>query len=173
MMIDSVPRRSILALTFSLRAFAMMMIACVVTACASLPDRDPVQVQVAGIEPLPGEGMEMRMLVKLRVQNPNNDPVDYDGIYLKLEVQDRAFATGVSDERGTVPRYGEALVSVPMTVSTLRMMSNIFGMLDGKPVDKVRYKLYGKLDGPGLGSTRFELQGDFAAPTAPAPRFNP
>ncbi|HKU70679.1 MAG TPA: Water stress and hypersensitive response domain-containing protein, partial [Burkholderiales bacterium] len=55
-----------------------MVVACVATACASLPDRDPVQVQVAGIEPLPGEGMEMRMLVKLRVQNPNNDPVDYD-----------------------------------------------------------------------------------------------
>ena len=41
------------------------------TACATLSDRDPLQVTVAGIESLPGEGMEMRLLVKLRVQNPN------------------------------------------------------------------------------------------------------
>ena len=34
------------------------------------PQRDPLQVTVAGIEPLESQGMEMRMLVKLRIQNP-------------------------------------------------------------------------------------------------------
>ncbi len=39
-------------------------------ACASLQRSEPVQVNLVGVEPLAGEGLEMRMLVKLRVQNP-------------------------------------------------------------------------------------------------------
>lgn len=172
---DTVARaaRRMLALPVSLRALALAFVACVVTACASLPNQDPLQVTVADIESLPGEGLEMRMLVKLRVQNPNDAAVAYDGIYLKLEVLDKTFATGVSDERGSIPRYGETLVTVPMTVSTLRVVVNALGMLNGQPIDKVHYKLHGKLDGPGFGSTRFDLQGEFALPAATAPRVTP
>ena len=42
--------------------------------------RDPLQVTVAGVESIPGEGMELRLLVKLRVQNPNDLPVEYNGV---------------------------------------------------------------------------------------------
>ena len=48
--------------------------------CAALQGRDPLNVSVAGIEPLQGEGLELRLLVKLRVQNPNDAPVDYNGV---------------------------------------------------------------------------------------------
>jgi hypothetical protein len=157
----------------ALRALLAMFLVFAFGSCASLPNRDPLQVTVADIESLPGEGMEMRMMVKLRVQNPNDAAVEYDGIYLKLEVLDKTFATGVSDERGSVPRYGESLINVPMTVSTLRIVANALGIFGGGAVDKVHYKLHGKLDGPVFGSTRFELQGDFAAPMAAAPRINP
>jgi len=54
--------------------------------CASMPQRDPLQVTVAGIEGLPGEGMEIRMLVKLRVQNPNDTVIDFSGAYLEFDV---------------------------------------------------------------------------------------
>jgi LEA14-like dessication related protein len=134
--------------------------------CASL-QRDPVQVTVADIESLPGEGLEFRMLVKLRVQNPNDAPVEYDGVYLKLDVQNRTFATGVSDERGNVPRFGETIIGVPVTVSALRLAAHALGfMLDGMATDKVSYKLEEKLDGPVFGSTRFQANGEFSLPTA-------
>src|SRR5262245_8531196 len=97
------------------------VIALTLASCAGLPHGDPLQVTVAGIEQLPGEGLEMRMLVKLRVQNPNDTPVDYDGVYVKLDVLDKTFASGVSDERGSVPRYGETVIGVPVTISTLRV----------------------------------------------------
>ena len=44
-----------------------------------------------------------------------------------------------------------------------------FRMLDGKPVDKLHYKLDGKLDGLTFGSTRFQAQGEFALSGAPSP----
>jgi len=131
--------------------------------CAAMPGREPVQVTVAGIDSLPGEGLEMRMVVKLRVQNPNDAPLEYDGVYVKLEVQDRTFATGVSDERGSVPRFGESVINVPVTISTLRVAFHALGMvLDGNPTEKVNYKMSGKLDGPMFGSTSFKADGELS-----------
>jgi len=148
----------------ALPASFAILAAALLGACAVGPARDPVQVSVAGIQPLDGQGLELRMLVKLRVQNPNDAPLDYDGVYVKLDVLDKTFATGVSSARGSVPRYGEAVIDVPVTVSALRMVANVIGLLDGKPADKVHYKLEGKLDGPAFGATRFQAQGELALP---------
>ena len=49
-------------------------------ACASLTGREPVIVDVVGVEPLPRQGMEGRFLVKLRVQNPNEALVEFVGV---------------------------------------------------------------------------------------------
>ena len=135
--------------------------------CAGMSGREPVQVTVAGIDTLPGEGLEMRMMVKLRVQNPSETPVDYDGVFVKLDVLDKTFATGVSDEKGSIPRFGESVINVPVTVSTLRVGLTTLGFLLGdKPAEKVRYKLSGKLAGPSFGSTSFQSDGELALPTA-------
>jgi LEA14-like dessication related protein len=146
-------------------AACLLLLVMLVAGCASLPNRDPLQVSVAGIEPLHGEGMELRLLVKLRVQNPNDAPVDYDGASLNLEVMGRSFASGVSDQAGTVPRFGEAIVTVPVTVSMMRMARQVLGMLDGKPVDKITYSMNGKLSGASLfGTQRFTASGEFELP---------
>ena len=98
------------------------------------------------------------------MQNPNDSSLDYDGVYLKLEVLDNTFATGVSDQRGSVPRFGESVIGVPVTVSMIRMALNALRILDGKPVDKVHYNLTGKLDGQGFGSVKFQASGELALP---------
>ena len=132
--------------------------------CATLSDSDPLEVTVAGIEPLQGEGMELRMNVKLRVQNPNDAPLDYDGASVKLEVQGRTFATGVSDATGTVPRFGESVIVVPVTASMLRVVRNVVGMMQDQPPEQVRYRMTGKLSTTGFGSKRFSAEGDFKLP---------
>ncbi len=154
--------------TMSRRPFLLALAALSLAGCASLAPLDPPQVTIGGVEALPGEGLELRMLVKLRVQNPNDSPIDYDGVFIKLEVQGRTFATGVSDESGSVPRFGEAVISVPVTVSAFRMARQMMGMLDGKPIDKIRYDMSGKLSGAGFSTVRFQSQGEFALPSAPA-----
>lgn len=133
-------------------------------ACTGLRPRDPLQVTVSGVEGLPGEGLELRMLLKLRVQNPNDTAIEYDGVYVNLEVQGRTFATGVSDASGSVPRFGEAVIGVPVTVSAMRMARQVMGVLDGEPVDRIRYDMSGKLDGAGFSDVRFRSQGEFTLP---------
>ena len=136
--------------------------AIVLSGCAGMPWREPLQVNVADIESLPSEGFEARMLVKLRVQNPNDAPVEYTGVYVKLDVQGKTLATGVSGERGTIPRFGETVIGVPVTVSMLRVTLQALGLISGNPLDKIHYNLEGKLDGPLFGLLRFQMQGDFS-----------
>ncbi len=146
------------------RSFLLAVAALATAGCASLPQKDPLQVTVAGIEGLPGEGMEVRMLVKLRVQNPNEAAINYTGVYMKLDVLGKTFATGVSDQSGVVPGFGEVVVAVPVTVSVLRMVRQVMGMLDGQPVEKIRYEMSGKLNGGLFGTERFESTGEFELP---------
>ena len=136
--------------------------------CASMQGRDPLQVTVAGVEPLQGEGMELRMLVKLRVQNPNDTPVNFNGVAVQMEVQGKDFATGVSDASGTVPRFGETLIEVPVTASAFRMVRQAMGMMRSGGPGKISYEMTGKLNGSGLGSVRFQNRGDFELPTGAA-----
>lgn len=146
-------------------AIPMIIAALSLGGCAGLPGREPLQVTVAGVESLPGEGLEIRMVVKLRVQNPNDEPVDYDGVYVKLDALGNTFASGVSNERGSVPRFGESVIEVPVTISTLRVALRALGfVLDGRPVEKVNYRLSGKLDGPAFGAMRFQADGELALP---------
>jgi LEA14-like dessication related protein len=133
-------------------------------ACASLPGRDPPVVSVAGIEPLQGQGLELRMMLKLRVQNPNDAPIDYDGVAVQLDVQGRHFASGVSDQSGNVPRYGESVISVPLTIPAFQIARQIIGMSTSTATGKFRYEMKGKLHAPNFGSTRFSSQGELELP---------
>ena len=133
--------------------------------CALMQTRDPLQVTVAGVEPIPGEGMELRMLVKLRVQNPNATPVDYNGVALELAVQGKTFATGVSDATGSVPRFGETVIEVAVTASAVRMTRQVLGLMGGGGMPgRISYELTGKLNGPGFSAVRFQDKGDFELP---------
>jgi len=142
-----------------------------VASCALLDQADPVQVTVSAVDPLPGEGLELRMMLRLRVQNPNDQPIEYSGVYVDLEVQDKTFATGVSEAGGTVPAFGEAVISVPVTVSMMRMAGQFIGVLDGMPVDKIRYRMSGKLGRKSFRALRFQSQGELVLPV-PAPARN-
>lgn len=148
------------------RTILPLLAACVLGGCATMPNYDPPDVTVAGIEPMQGEGMELRLLVKLRVQNPNDVPIDYDGVSVKLEVFDKTFATGVADVTGSVPRFGESVITVPVTVSVLRMVKNFIGLLDGKPINSIPYEMSGKLNTGTFSSYRFASKGEFAMPSA-------
>jgi LEA14-like dessication related protein len=147
-----------------LQAIAALIIASAfVQGCASLQGKDPLQVTVAGIEPLQGQGLEVRMMVKLRVQNPNDAPIDYRGVALEMDVQGKTFASGVSDATGSVPGFGEAVVAVPVTISAFRMVRQAIGVASGT-AGKITYEMKGKLGGGMLSAARFSTQGEFELP---------
>lgn len=126
---------------------------------------------LAGIEPLPSEGLELRMLVKLRVQNPNEKPIDFNGVFVEMDVQGKRFASGVSDTVGSVPRYGETVVSVPVTISAFNVVRQAIGMASDEFRGKLAYQMSGKVSGPGFDSVRFNTSGELTLP-ADTPAYN-
>ena len=144
------------------RAFTLL-VALTFSACASLMPGDPPRVDVVGVMPLQGQGMELRMLVQLRVINPNDAPIDYDGVYVEMDVRGQRFASGVSDARGTVPRFGEAVINVPMTVPAFAMLRQALGVAQGD-ISTVQYAVSGKLSGPQWRNLRFSSDGEFKLP---------
>ncbi len=124
-------------------------------ACSTFAPRDPLHIDLVGLEPLPGEGLEVRFAVKLRIQNPNDRPISYDGVALQLAVNNQPLASGVSDQSGQVPRFGEALIRVPVTISAYSAMRQAWGAADYTPGQGLPYELSGKLGGGLFGSARF------------------
>jgi len=133
--------------------------------CASLQGREPIQVIIAGVEPLQGEGLELRMLVKLRIQNPNDLPLDYNGVSVQMDMQGKLLATGVSDAVGSVPRFGETIVGVPVSISVFRIAHQAIGVMANEYRGKLAYEMTGKLAGPAFDSLHFKSNGELTLPT--------
>jgi LEA14-like dessication related protein len=127
--------------------------------CAALSGQEPLQVHVADLQPLEAMGMELRFLCVLRVQNPNETDLPFRGVALNLQVSGHSFASGVADVSGTVPRFGELLVSVPVTASVLNIAQMAMGLFMGQQQPRVDYALRGR-----LGSERFESRGELTLP---------
>jgi LEA14-like dessication related protein len=146
------------------RSLAAALVSLALAACAGLGFRDPVSVNIVGIEPLQGQGMEGRFAVRLRVQNPSEQPVEFDGVAIDLAVRGATLARGVSDQRGTIPRFGETVITVPVSVPMSALVRQAFGAAVGDAL-RTDYQLRGRLAGPGPGGgVRFDSKGEFAFP---------
>jgi LEA14-like dessication related protein len=132
--------------------------------CAMMPGSEPPRVNVVGVESLKGEGLELRFAIKLRVQNPNDAPIEYDGISIELDVNGKTLASGVSGERGTVPRFGEAIVTVPVSISAISAIRQAIGVADGSAGTEWPYALRGRLATGTFGSVRFASEGTLRLP---------
>jgi len=150
-------RRSLAA---SMAAAALLGLA----GCAAVTQADPLRVNVVGVEPLQGEGLELRFIVKLRVQNPNDVGLDFDGVAVDLELNGKNLAAGVSDAKGSVPRYGETVIELPVSISAFAALRQVLGYLDGSQRDEVPYTVRGKLAGGAFGSVRFSHSGTVKLP---------
>ncbi|RON10018.1 hypothetical protein BK659_08935 [Pseudomonas brassicacearum] len=153
--------RRFLALSLSLLLLSL-------SACALFPNRDPLNVNVVGIEPLQNQDLEVRFAVKLRLQNPNETPINYNGVALSLEVNGQPLATGVSDQAGTIPRYSEAILTVPVSISAFSVLRQTLGLSQTQSLNNLPYVLRGKLSGGALGTLRFVDKGTLNLPGSTA-----
>jgi LEA14-like dessication related protein len=157
--------RAVRLFRFVVIVFAFAGVTGSLSGCAGWFGSEPLRVNVAGLEPLESQGMEARVNLKLRVQNPSSAPVDYSGVSVDMEVNGKAFASGVSPASGSVPAFGETIISVPVTVSALTALQQIFEFVSREQYGQIQYILRGRLAGSGIGGgTRFTDQGSLSIP---------
>ena len=94
-------------------------------ACATFGGVEPIDVNVVSLTPLPSTAYEHRLRVGLRLRNPNDRAYQIDGVRFVLDVNGRRLASGVSDQKATLPRLGEAVVSVTTTTSLLDIVNQL------------------------------------------------
>lgn len=120
-------------------------------------------MSLVGLEPLAGQGLEWRFLVKLRVLNPNPRPFDYEGGFVAMSVRGSEVASGVLGEGGRLPGYGDTVVSIPMSFTALgivRPLLGLAGAVAGGDVPPLAYALRGSLSTGAFGRIPFAMSGE-------------
>jgi len=105
---------------------------------------EPPVVSLSNLAPVEASLFEARVRVDLRLQNPNDFAVTCDGMRFDLELNEQPFLRGVSDERISLPRLGEQVVSVEGTTTTLDLWRQLRG-LAADPGAGIAYRLEGRL----------------------------
>jgi len=135
------------------------------SACAGWGVREPLNVTIADITPLDMTVLEQRYAVKVRLLNPNNAEIAFDGVVFDLEINDKPFAKGVSSQGG-VPRFGEAVIEMQVVSGLQNILRQIPELQKGDRAG-FTYRVKGRLHSTGgLGSIPFNKSGEFAFPTA-------
>ena len=151
------------------RALLLITLVAALNGCATFPgSADSPAVRVVGLEPLPSEGLEVRFELKLRVQNPNDITLAYDGLSVSLDIAGRGLASGVSNVTGEIPRFSEELLSLPVSISAFSFIRQLWVFAqdgtddDAFTRDPIAYKLTGKLGAPEgkLRAVRFSDSGE-------------
>ncbi|MDP2007621.1 MAG: LEA type 2 family protein [Rubrivivax sp.] len=139
-------------------------LATLLAGCTTLPGADAPKVSFAGIEPLPAEGMELRFRVKLRVQNPGEAALEIDGVSLDLSLRGMGLASGVSPVKASVPRFGETLIAVPVTVPATAVLRQAWSLVHAREVRRIEFEFSGRLAGGLFGGHLFADRGELDWP---------
>jgi len=119
--------------------------------CALLPwSATAPSVHLLAVERLQGQPLERRFELRLRIQNPNPKPIQFKGLALTLDLNNRKVGSGVTDASGTVPAHGDTLLSVALTVSAAPETLQMLGFTDNLPRGDLPYTLTGRFTGGTL-----------------------
>jgi hypothetical protein len=131
--------------------------------CASLGlGAEPIEVNLAGMTPLPSTAFEHRLRVDLRLRNPNPRAYRIDGLRFRLLVNGERLASGVADLEAVLPRLGEVVVPVTATTTLLDVVNQVvaLGSREEARQRELDYELTGRIFLAGSwGGIDFERRG--------------
>jgi LEA14-like dessication related protein len=126
---------------------------------------EPPRITLANIQVQEIKLLETAFQIELRLMNTNDVAIEIKGLDCQLELNDKQFASGVSNKKIKVPPYDSA--TIPITVYS-SVMDLARGILDSSKKEKIKYKLKGRVRlGGGLAGTSvvpFESEGELSLP---------
>lgn len=130
----------------SMKGFCLGFLSIVVfvsAGCAGLGKRlEPPRAHVANIQVQEVRGLETVFQIELRLFNTNDVPIDIKGLECELEINDRHFASGLSDKPTKIPPYGTGIIPVVLYSSVLDMLKGVWELQDKQ---RLAYKMRGRL----------------------------
>ncbi|MEO6203441.1 MAG: LEA type 2 family protein [Nitrospirales bacterium] len=104
------------------------------------------EVLLVNITPLDATMFEQRLQVDLRVRNPNDFDLEVTGLDFTLHLNDQRLARGLTNKASTIPRLGDAVISVETTTSTLDVIRQLLQLSQRQ---EVSYQVDGVLYAQG------------------------
>ena len=112
-----------------------------VSGCSTLKFEAP-KLDVVSMKVQSADIFSQRLLVRMRVQNPNARELPIKSISYTIEVNDAEFAQGLSDTPFVVPSMGEAEFDVQVTTNLANALTQLLGRRSTETLD---YRLRGEV----------------------------
>ena len=107
-------------------------------------------VRLVNVTPASTTLFEQRVVLTLRIVNPNPFALSWTGVRVNTRFNDMELLPAVSSENGSVEALGESVLRVEASASTLGLLRQIMMFQGGQ--GKLTYALDGVLYQGGLGS---------------------
>jgi len=107
-------------------------------------------VRLVNVTPASTTLFEQRVVLTLRIVNPNPFALSWTGVKVNTRFNDMDLLPAVSSENGSVEALGESVFRVEASASTLDLLRQILAFQGGQ--GKLTYALDGVLYQGGLGS---------------------
>jgi LEA14-like dessication related protein len=111
--------------------------------CASFKFESP-KLSVVSMKMQSADIFSQRLMVRMRVMNPNDRELPVKGISYRIEVNDAQLAQGIADSPFVVPAMGEAEFDVQVTANLATALSQILGHRG--TADSIEYRLIGEVN---------------------------
>jgi LEA14-like dessication related protein len=145
---------------------ATALLAVLLVGCAARLQKP--EISLAGVN-LVGLGLvEQRLLLRLRVVNPNDVELPIKALDFELELNGRPFAKGASGSALVVAQHSEGLLEVDVRS---RLGDVLRELREARSGGQLAYRIHGRVELAGTGTVPFERSGQL--PLAALDRFAP
>ncbi|MDW7771546.1 MAG: LEA type 2 family protein [Desulfobulbaceae bacterium] len=106
------------------------------------------RITLADIRIMEIKTLESAFQIELRILNPNDIPLEVNGLECRLRIDGKEFAAGVTGDHHLIPAYGSAIVPVTVYASMLDMVSSVIAIAQDSGTtqrrrEPLRYQLSG------------------------------
>ena len=137
-----------------IQSVAVMFWLLMLSACATLTsDVDPPKVTMESFRSIASESGTPRFEIKLRVTNPNKQPLDVAGIGYSVEIQGKELVSGVTNDVPLVEAYSEEVVTLEASLQLFQLLRLVTSLATVES-DALAYRFSAKIDFKGFTPTQ-------------------
>jgi LEA14-like dessication related protein len=127
------------------RALAAITALTLLAGCSSFggPELEVPRLTLVRVSTTSPDMFNQQFLVKMNVENPNDQELPVKAVEYKLFLEGDSFAEGTSKRAFVVPAKGETEVDMPVTSNFVSGLGRLLSRLSGR--DQINYVFEGKL----------------------------
>ena len=125
------------------------------------------RINIANVTPTEIKLFEQLFDLELRIQNPNDSPLVLNGLSFELDINEKPFASGLSDQNVTIGRFSSGIIHVQAITSLWSFLRQV-AELQKTGMPRVAYRIKGAIyAGPSSIKLRFDDAGEIQIPVEP------